>query len=243
MEPDHALPRQLILPTDKRNPSFTLYRLDEGKLGKSIQVYYGLELMEVVPDNAQDPLFRCMLARLYNANVKLKTLAEVFSVDPKTIRSWGAALRSQDPAQIQVMLFGHDAGRKRTTAIDSFVRHRLPQLLDEGCRNYRETLQQEIEKVFDIRLSGETLRVIMASVRSEEVLPANPAAQPPVEVEAPSDAPSEAPSDAPSEAPSESLSEVGGTLPSKVVACAAAPDSCPTGGVDAPLSSKEAPFF
>ena len=60
MATDDSPLRQLILPTDKRNPSFTLYRLDEGKSGKSIQVYYGLELLEIVPDNAQEPLYRCM---------------------------------------------------------------------------------------------------------------------------------------------------------------------------------------
>ena len=37
-------PLQLILPTDKRNPSFSLYlSADE----QSIHVYYGLELLEV----------------------------------------------------------------------------------------------------------------------------------------------------------------------------------------------------
>ena len=39
-------PLQLILPTDKRNPSLSLYlSADE----RAIHVFYGLELLEVVP--------------------------------------------------------------------------------------------------------------------------------------------------------------------------------------------------
>ena len=46
METDCGLP--LILPTDKRNPSLTLWRDDQGQ---TIHVYYGMEVMEVVPDD------------------------------------------------------------------------------------------------------------------------------------------------------------------------------------------------
>ena len=46
MESYHA--HQLILPTDKRNPCFTLYATEDQQ---SIRVFYGLELMEVVPDD------------------------------------------------------------------------------------------------------------------------------------------------------------------------------------------------
>jgi hypothetical protein len=157
---------QPILPTDKRNPSFTLYRtvVDDSKL---IHVYYGLELLEVVADDRLDPMFRCMIARLYNAGLKLKSLVEVFSLDPKTIRSWGKALKSRDPARLQAMLFGPHAARKLTEAIEAYVIKRLPELLADRCRDFRATLQREIEKFFDTRLSGETLRLLIASAKSK----------------------------------------------------------------------------
>jgi hypothetical protein len=46
MESYHA--HQLILPTEKRNSSFTLYASEDGQF---IRVFYGLELIEVVPDD------------------------------------------------------------------------------------------------------------------------------------------------------------------------------------------------
>ncbi len=156
-------PLQLILPTDKRNPSFSLYlTADEG----SIHVFYGLELLEVVPAGREHIAYKLLVARLYNAGLRVRTLAEVFQLDPKTMRTWGRALRSQDPALLQRMVLGPEAGRKRTSAIDGYVRQRWPQLRDEGCRNYRARLQQEIEDIFDTRLSGETLRVLLAPIKT-----------------------------------------------------------------------------
>ena len=157
-------PLQLILPTDKRNPSFSLYlTADE----QAIHVFYGLELLEVVPADREHTAYKMLVARLYNAGLRVRSLAEVFDLDPKTMRAWGRALRSRDPALLQRMVLGPEAGRKRTAAIDGYVRQRWPQLLGEGCRNYREKLQQEIERIFDTRLSGETLRLLMAQIKTE----------------------------------------------------------------------------
>ena len=126
-----------------------------------------LELLEVVPADREHVAYKLLVARLYNAGLRVRILAEVFQLDPKTMRAWGHALRSRDPALLQRMVLGPEAGRKRTAVIDGYVRQRWPQLLDEGCRNYREKLQQEIEGLFNTRLSGETLRGLMAQIKTE----------------------------------------------------------------------------
>ncbi len=46
---------QLILPTDKRNPCFSLY-LDEAE--QEIHVYYGLELLEIVPNESEHSAYK-----------------------------------------------------------------------------------------------------------------------------------------------------------------------------------------
>jgi len=109
MEICHA--HDLILPTDKRNPCFSLYRSADHA---SIRVFYGLELLEVVPEDSGHPAFKMMVARLYNANVKLIALEEVFDVDRKTIRSWAAAIRSRDPELLSRVLLGRGVNVKRT---------------------------------------------------------------------------------------------------------------------------------
>jgi hypothetical protein len=49
-------PLQLLLPTDKRNPSFSLYHHEDHHV---IHVYYGFELLEVVTDDRKHPELNC----------------------------------------------------------------------------------------------------------------------------------------------------------------------------------------
>lgn len=247
--PDQPDPqrRQLILPTDRRNPSISLYRMVDRQGHKIIQVYYGFELLEEVADEVTDPTFRSMVARLYNARLKLKSLVEVFGLDPKTIRSWGEALKSRDPQRMSVMFFGADAGRKRTALIEAFVRVRLPELLKLRTRNYRAMLQSEIARIFDIRLSGETLRILIAGMKPA-VLPAN-------QDDEPTDGPANEPTDEP-EVESAVEFAVEPTDPSARASAASGEDPklsqvplvplppSPSISPEKPApSSKEAPFF
>ena len=233
--PAPAQLRQLILPTDKRNPSISLYRMIDRHGHKIIQVYYGLELLEEVADEVTDPTFRSMVARLYNARLKLKSLVEVFALDPKTIRSWGEALKSRDPQRMSVMFFGADAGRKRTALIEAFVRVRLPELLKLRTRNYRATLQSEIAQIFDIRLSGETLRILIAGMKPS-VLSSNQADEP---IDEPIDQPIEQPIEQ-TAPPSAATNEEPSPPQSPLVPL---PPSQRISGETPGSSSKETPFF
>ena len=150
---------QLILPSDKRNPSFSLYLTEDEA---SIHVLYGFELFEVVPNDHEHMAFKMMVGRLYNANVRTATLEEVFDVDRKTIRSWGLAILSRDPGHLARVMLGRGANQKRTQVIDRYVIRRRMELLGEGCPNYRAMLAREIETIFEVKLSGETIRQIVS---------------------------------------------------------------------------------
>jgi hypothetical protein len=156
---------QLILGPDKSNPSFCLYTDEEEK---NIHVYYGLELLEVVPNNRESPAYRLLAARLYNANVRVRTLEEVFGLDRKTMRKWGLALRSGDRQWLIDVLQGRWGRRKVTLEIESFVRHRYQALRAEGVRDYRKVLCREVERVFGVKISGEALRGILTAMRAEQ---------------------------------------------------------------------------
>ena len=166
MEVCHA--HQLILPTDKRNPCFSLYLTEDQQ---SISVFYGLELLEIVPDDPEHPAFKMMVGRLANAKVKLATLEDVFGVDRKTIRSWGKAILSRDLDQLARVLLGRGVNQKRTPAIDRYVLRRWAELRAEGRPNYRATLAGEIENVFEVKLSGETLRQIVNESKGDDPAP------------------------------------------------------------------------
>ena len=155
---------QLILGPDKRNPSFCLYTdADE----KQLHVYYGLELLEVVPNDRDSPPYRLLAARLYNAGLRVATLQAVFGLDRKTLRTWGLALRSGDRDWLADVLAGRWGRRKFTLEMQSYVRQRWPVLRAQGQRDYRQRLLQELEHVFGVKLAGETLRPVLRQLRGQ----------------------------------------------------------------------------
>jgi hypothetical protein len=159
-----CLAHQLILPTDERNPSFSLYLSEDEQ---SIEVFYGLELLEVVPEDPEHPAFKMMVGRLANAKLRLATLEDVFNVDRKTIRSWGKAILSRDLELLARVLLGRGANQKRTPAIDKHVVRRWAELRAEGRLDFRAALAKEIENIFEVKLSGETLRQIVNEFKED----------------------------------------------------------------------------
>ena len=159
-----SLTGQLILGTDKRNPLFTVYEQEEAEL-EELHVYYGLELLEVVSAERSDPSFKMLVGRLSNAGVSRRVLQQVFEVDPKTIQRWGRALRSHNAQELVRVLEGRRANRKLTPEIQAYVRVRWPDLVREGLYGIGKRLRQEIQRVFGVKLSQETLRPLLGELR------------------------------------------------------------------------------
>ena len=157
---------QLILGADRRNPLFTVY-LQEEPAGEHLHVYYGLELLEVVSADRQAPSFKMLVGRLHNAGVSLRLLQQTFEADPKTIRRWSGALRCRDAQELIRVLEGRHASRKLTPEIQAYVRARWPDLLPNGRYGIGKRLRQEIQRVFGIELSQETLRPLLGELRRE----------------------------------------------------------------------------
>jgi hypothetical protein len=155
---------QLILGTDKRNPLFTVYCQAEGEQ-EQLHVYYGLELLEVVSADRNDPSFKMLVGRLSNAGVSRRVLRETFQVDPKTIQRWGRALRGRDVRELIRVLEGRRGSRKFSPEIQAYVRVRWPDLRKEGLYGIGKRVRQEIHRVFGVALSQETLRPLLAALK------------------------------------------------------------------------------
>jgi len=156
---------QPVLGTDKRNPIFSVCR--QVGTPPSLHVYYGAELLEVVPEDRQHPAFKLLVARLYNVGVKGTALRRTFNVDRKTMQRWGQALQSGDAEQLIRALAGRGGHRKLTPEIRSFVRVRFAEIYDQRRAAYSQRLRAEIQRVFGVRLSGECLRPLLQSLRAE----------------------------------------------------------------------------
>ena len=153
---------QLILPTDKRNPSFTLYQDDREQ---RIHVYYGLELLQVVPNDREHVQYKLLVANLYNAGLKVGALEDLFEVDRKTMRVWGEALQSGEVQRLARALEGRQRQRKLTPEIESFIGHRFAEVYGQHRRQYNARLRQEVWEVFGVRLSGEAIRPLLGRLR------------------------------------------------------------------------------
>ena len=157
---------QLILGIDKRNPLFTVYSQEEGE-AEQLHVYYGLELLEVVSADRNDPDFKMLVGRLANAGVSRRALQQTFDTDPKTIRRWGRALRSRNAQELVRVLEGRRASRKLSPEIRAYVRVRWPDLVKERLYGVGKRLRREIQKVFGVKLSQETLRPLFGELRRQ----------------------------------------------------------------------------
>jgi hypothetical protein len=184
---------QAILGTDKRNPMFAVYR-DSDK--PELHVYYGFELLEVVPDDKTSPQFRLMVAQLYNAGIRGLTLIEVFDVDPKSMRKWGRALKSGDPETL-VNAIQPRGPRKLTPEIVAYIKRRFAALYDDHPRNYGALIRQELLEIFELQISGEGLRPLFNELKAKHLAqrerlkesPTNPEEPPPLTPTEPSEQP------------------------------------------------------
>jgi len=153
---------QQILGTDKRNPSFTICR--DGEAGY-LHVYYGGEMFEKVPDDRNDPQYRMMVARLYNAGVNAVKLKEAFGADRKTMQCWADALKSGDPERLVRVLAGRQGHRKLTPDIRAFVRMRFPVIYRQNRSSYSKQMRAEIADVYGEELCAETLRPLFKELK------------------------------------------------------------------------------
>jgi transposase len=154
---------QLILGIDKRNPLFAVYQDHQQE---RLHVYYGLDLLEIVPDDREAPALKMLAGRLYNAGLKVQSLTEVFEVDRKTLQRWGRALQSGNAQQLIQVLAGRSGARKLTPTIEAFVRQRWPQLTAQGHYRSTQRLRQEIQQIFQVKLSAETLRPLVQELKA-----------------------------------------------------------------------------
>jgi len=155
---------QPILGTDKRNPVFSIQQHSQSK---AFHVYYGLELFDVVPSDREDTRFKLMVAHMNNVGVSLSKLQEVFGLDPRTILNWSHALKSGSAEKLARALAGRGVNRKLTAPVEHYARIRFASVYAKDRRSYSRTIREEIEQIFEVQLSAETLRPLFTRLRAE----------------------------------------------------------------------------
>ncbi len=157
---------QQLFGVDKKNPAFTLWR-DPEKCPTEIHLYFGAELMEVVPDDRNNPQWKLMIARLYLAGIKPKKITDMFGPARTTIKRWADALVSGDPQRLVRALAGPGPKRKLTDEVSAFVEMRFSQIYAKNRYTYSRQIRSEIKQVFGCEISSETLRPLLGRLKAQ----------------------------------------------------------------------------
>ena len=155
---------QLILGMDRKNPVFNVYQDGNERV---LHVYFGLQLLETVPDDREHVAYKMLVGRLYNAGVTRKTLRDAFKVNPKTMRRWGEALKSENQDDLVRVLAGRQYSRKFTSEIQAYVMLRFSEIYAQNRYDYSKQMRLEIEQLFKTRMSGETIRPLLKKLKEE----------------------------------------------------------------------------
>jgi transposase len=155
---------QTIIRVDKKNPHFTLIRNIKDK---TILVYFGAALLEVVDDSPDNPNLKFMIARLFNAGVNQRCLKDTFGFCYSTFRRWGEALKTKDAQTIVYALSGQGAPKKLTVEIQSYVSHRFKSIYAENKYSYSKEIRKELLEVFNTVISAETLRPLFNELKEK----------------------------------------------------------------------------
>lgn len=145
---------QSILGFDNSHSPITLLRQKDTNV---IHVYFGVCHLETIPDDSSHITFRAAVGRLYNARINRRVLSEIFGFDRRTIQRWGAALNHPDPEQTIKILSGQ-GNRKLTPEIIEFAHTRFVTIYAENRYSYSKQIRKEIEDVYHISVSAESLR-------------------------------------------------------------------------------------
>jgi transposase len=157
---------QQLFGVDKNNPVFTLWR-NQDTSATEIHLYFGTELMEVVPDDRSNPQWKLMIARLYLAGIKPKRITDMFGPARTTIKRWADALVSGDPQRLVQALAGPGPKRKLTEEVRAFVEMRFGQIYAKDRYTYSRQIRTEIRQVFRREISSETLRPLLGRLKAQ----------------------------------------------------------------------------
>lgn len=138
---------QEIIGTDNKKNRFFSVCKHPDQPGK-LWVYFGAVLLETIEDDRNHPTFKMLV----------ESLTRAFGVPYSTLRRWGQTVKSGDTEQLIRLFAGRTHPRKLTSEIKSFAKQRFIDIYPDNKYSYSHQIRNEIQDVFEVSISGETLR-------------------------------------------------------------------------------------
>lgn len=81
--------------------------------------------------------------------------------------NWSLALKSGSAEKLSRALAGRSTQRKLTPPLEKYVRIRVPYVYADEKHCYSQVIREELKRIFDVELSGETLRPLFRELRMQ----------------------------------------------------------------------------
>jgi len=146
-----------VLGTDTSSSFFTLYNSVDNK---SLDVYFGLALLEVVEKRKGSFQYKHLLARLYNSGFKRKKLVEAFKHPVSTLRRWGNVIKIGSIRDMEKAFSGQGAPSKITVEIANYIRKEFNRIYVINKYDYSKQIIENVKDIFGVQFTSESFRII-----------------------------------------------------------------------------------
>lgn len=152
------------LGVDKRHPLITIQSTEDDK---KLIVYLGFVDKWFIPNDTTSIQYRLYVGELAAAGFSISQLAQVFPFSRPTIMRYrSAVLNISEEAELLATLQGaHCQKTKLRPEVEAFIRRRFEKIYPENRGRYNQQLRQEIQDNFQIVLSPEAVRQVIAPLR------------------------------------------------------------------------------
>jgi len=156
---------QLLLAKDKNNPFLSVYKSSSAP--DKLEVYFEMALLEKLNHGIDSYHGKHLLARLYNAGFKRKSLVETFGYPVSTLHRWGDALLTGDPDMMHQVFSGQGAVAKITPDIERFIITKFNEIYPHNSYDYSKIIRDEILIIFKKSLSSEAIRPLLNNEKNK----------------------------------------------------------------------------
>lgn len=154
------------LGVDKRQPLITIQSTEDDK---KLIIYLGFVDKWRIPNDPTSIQYRLYVGELAAAGFSITQLAQVFPFSRPTIMRYRSAVLNiaDEPELLATLQGAHCKKTKLTPEVEVFIRNRFEKIYPENRGSYNKQLRQEIQANFQIVLSPEAVRQVIAPLRYE----------------------------------------------------------------------------
>ena len=154
------------LGVNRKKPLITLETSDDQK---TVHVYLGFLHYEAVPNDPASFQYRHLVARFAITGFPIAALSRVFRFSGPTIRHFKEVVANAgDDQEMFARLRGYNRQKtKLTSEIEAYLKARFDPVYAVNRGSYNRQLRQEVREHFQVTLSPEAIRQVIAPLRHE----------------------------------------------------------------------------